>query len=66
MESNSQTSLIDPTSLNHGKIVVVDGQTLITEGHNLQTGEYLENSAVHDVSVELTGSAARSADRFSG
>ena len=51
-------------SWNHAKIVVVDGQRAIVGGHNLWTGDYLGEAPVHDVSVELSGPAARSAHRF--
>ncbi|ABS78558.2 phospholipase (plasmid) [Coxiella burnetii] len=62
---NTSISLIDRTSLNHAKIVAVDGEALITGGHNSRTHEYLEEAPVHDVSLWFQSSViARSAHRF--
>ncbi len=36
---------------NHAKIVAVDGQRLMTGGHNMWTRDYLERSPVHDISM---------------
>ncbi|WP_162198815.1 hypothetical protein [Candidatus Coxiella mudrowiae] len=45
-------SLSQRFSLNHAKkIIAVDGNTVLTGGHNLRTREYLENASVYDVSI---------------
>jgi len=51
-------------SWNHAKIIAIDGQHAIVGGHNMWTGDYLVDAPVHDVSLELSGPAARSAHRF--
>ena len=51
-------------SWNHAKVVAVDGQRAIVGGHNMWTGDYLGDAPVHDVSIELSGPAARNAHRF--
>ena len=51
-------------SWNHAKIVAVDGQTAIVGGHNMWTLDYLVDQPVHDISMELTGTAAFDAHRF--
>jgi len=51
-------------SWNHAKIVAVDGQRAIVGGHNLWSADYLGQAPVHDVSIELSGPAARDAHRF--
>ncbi|MBT8506591.1 hypothetical protein B1F79_03475 [Coxiella-like endosymbiont of Rhipicephalus sanguineus] len=42
----------------------MDGNTVLTGGHNLRTHEYLENSLVYDFSIEIHGQAKLAADRF--
>ncbi len=51
-------------SWNHAKMIVVDGQTAITGGHNMWTQHYLQQSPVHDISMKITGTAAAQASRF--
>lgn len=53
-----------PLSWNHAKIVAVDGKRAIVGGENLWTGDYLELAPVHDLNVDLTGSAAFHMHRF--
>lgn len=40
---------------NHGKIIDVDGETLITGGHNLWGQDYLQKDPVNDLSIEISG-----------
>lgn len=44
-------------SWNHAKIVAVDGRRAIVGGENLWDGDYLQKAPVHDLNVELGGSA---------
>lgn len=54
----------DGLSWNHAKIVAVDGRRAIVGGHNMWTTDYLLDSPVHDVSMEIAGPAVRDAHRF--
>jgi len=45
-------------SWNHSKIIAVDGQHLITGGHNLWTKHYLNKQPVHDITMQLEGRVA--------
>lgn len=47
----------DTISWNHAKIVAVDGKRAILGGENQWDGDYLEKAPVHDLNVELAGSA---------
>jgi phosphatidylserine/phosphatidylglycerophosphate/cardiolipin synthase-like enzyme len=51
-------------SWNHAKIISVDGETAIVGGHNMWTQHYLQQSPVHDISLQISGSAAAHAMRF--
>ncbi len=51
-------------SWNHAKIVAVDGRTSVVGGHNMYSQDYLIDQAIHDISMELRGSAAIDAHRF--
>ena len=53
-----------PESWDHAKIIAVDGNRAIVGGHNMWTRHYLETAPVHDLSMELSGSAAFHASRF--
>ena len=53
-----------PPSWNHSKIVAVDGATALVGGHNLWTKHYLDGEPVHDLSMRVTGAAARDGHRF--
>jgi phosphatidylserine/phosphatidylglycerophosphate/cardiolipin synthase-like enzyme len=44
-------------SWNHAKMVAVDGTRAIVGGENLWDADYLEKAPVHDLNVELSGSA---------
>ncbi|WP_224242730.1 phospholipase D-like domain-containing protein [Hyalangium gracile] len=48
-------------SWNHSKIVAVDGRRVMVGGHNFFTNDYLLWAPVHDLSMELESSAARTA-----
>jgi phosphatidylserine/phosphatidylglycerophosphate/cardiolipin synthase-like enzyme len=51
-------------SWNHAKIVAVDGRVAVVGGHNMWTQDYLIDRPVHDISMQITGGAARDAHRF--
>jgi phosphatidylserine/phosphatidylglycerophosphate/cardiolipin synthase-like enzyme len=53
-----------PESWDHAKIIAVDGNRAIVGGHNMWTLHYLEAAPVHDLSMEISGSAAFHASRF--
>lgn len=50
---------------NHAKIIAVDGQRLLTGGHNLWSGDYLLCAPVHDLSTLVEGPIAGVAHNFS-
>jgi len=49
---------------NHAKIIAVDGKKLIQGGHNLMGEHYLKYSPVHDVSMQIAGTATKRAHTF--
>lgn len=51
-------------SWNHAKIVAVDGRTAVVGGHNLWTQDYLIDDPVHDLSMQVSGGAARDAHSY--
>ena len=51
-------------SWNHSKIVAVDGRKAIVGGHNLWPLDYLGPRPVHDLSILVSGPAARSSHQF--
>ena len=53
-----------PLSWDHAKVIAVDGATAIVGGHNMWTRHYLASAPVHDLSMQVTGSAAAHAMRF--
>jgi phosphatidylserine/phosphatidylglycerophosphate/cardiolipin synthase-like enzyme len=53
-----------PESWDHAKIISVDGATALVGGHNMWTRHYLEAAPVHDLSMQVTGSAALHASHF--
>jgi phosphatidylserine/phosphatidylglycerophosphate/cardiolipin synthase-like enzyme len=52
------------TSWNHAKIVAADGVRAVVGGHNQFSRDYLGVNPVNDVSMRLTGTAARHAQDF--
>jgi phosphatidylserine/phosphatidylglycerophosphate/cardiolipin synthase-like enzyme len=54
----------DAFSWNHSKIVTVDGKRALVGGNNLWSADYLVNQPVHDISMEVSGPAAKSAAHF--
>jgi phosphatidylserine/phosphatidylglycerophosphate/cardiolipin synthase-like enzyme len=52
------------TSWNHSKIVAADGVRAVVGGHNQDNTDYLGVNPVNDVSMRLTGTAARHAQDF--
>jgi phosphatidylserine/phosphatidylglycerophosphate/cardiolipin synthase-like enzyme len=51
-------------SWNHAKIVAVDGKTAVVGGHNMWSQDYLIDQPVHDISMQLQGSAAIDAHHY--
>ncbi len=51
-------------SWNHAKIIAVDGELLITGGHNMWTDHYLTNAPIHDLSMRVRGTVADDAHYF--
>ena len=51
-------------SWNHAKIIAVDGDLLVTGGHNLWTLDYLNSSPVLDMTVKVSGEPAMHGHRF--
>ncbi|HAP75249.1 MAG TPA: hypothetical protein DCR14_04130 [Acidimicrobiaceae bacterium] len=51
-------------SWNHGKVVAVDGREVIFGGHNLWAADYLGYAPVHDLSLQVRGTAAEAAHVF--
>ncbi len=50
---------------NHSKIIAVDGTRALVGGHNLwDVFPYFDRTPVHDLSIQLEGSAAKSAHKF--
>ena len=52
------------SSWNHAKIVAADGVRAVVGGHNQWGTDYLGLNPAHDVSMRLTGTAARHAQDF--
>ena len=55
---------IEELSWNHGKIIAVDGDKLFTGGTNYYTSHYLWEDQIHDVNLQVRGSAALTAHRW--
>jgi len=53
-----------PLTWDHAKVIAVDGATAIVGGHNMWTRHYLQAAPVHDLSMQITGSAALHAVHF--
>ena len=51
-------------SWNHAKIVAVDGGISVVGGHNMYSQDYLIDQPIHDISMQLQGSAAIDAHRY--
>jgi phosphatidylserine/phosphatidylglycerophosphate/cardiolipin synthase-like enzyme len=64
MRSCSANILCRSLSWNHAKIVAVDGQTAIVGGHNLWSEDYLIDQPIHDVSMQIKGSAVLDAHHY--
>ena len=54
----------DLISWNHSKIIVADGEHLITGGINFYSTDYLYTAPVQDISVRLNGQPALDAHRY--
>lgn len=52
------------TSWNHSKLLIVDGKTAISGGHNYWSDDYTQFAPVHDVSLRLAGPAVKDAEGF--
>lgn len=55
---------LNDASWNHAKIIAVDGKRTITGGQNLWGDAYLGETPVHDLNIQLEGSAAASVHYF--
>ena len=53
-----------PEDWNHTKMIAIDGAVALVGGHNMWTQHYLETAPVHDLSMQVNGSAAAHASRF--
>jgi phosphatidylserine/phosphatidylglycerophosphate/cardiolipin synthase-like enzyme len=53
-----------PPSWNHAKTVSADANVAIVGGHNFWTQHYLEVQPVHDLSLQVRGTAAADVHRF--
>jgi phosphatidylserine/phosphatidylglycerophosphate/cardiolipin synthase-like enzyme len=51
-------------SWNHAKIVAVDGKSVLVGGHNMWSDDYLLDQPVHDISMQVQGSAAIDAHHY--
>jgi phosphatidylserine/phosphatidylglycerophosphate/cardiolipin synthase-like enzyme len=51
-------------SWNHAKIVAVDGKSALVGGHNMWSQDYLIDRPVHDISMQVQGSAAIDAHHY--
>ena len=51
-------------SWDHAKLIVVDRRSAIVGGHNLMTRHYLQQAPAYDLSMQVTGSAARHATHY--
>lgn len=51
-------------SWDHAKVIAVDHRVAIVGGHNLLTRHYLQAAPAYDLSMQVTGSAAAHATRF--
>ncbi|MEM9243947.1 MAG: phospholipase D-like domain-containing protein [Pseudomonadota bacterium] len=58
---NKQHSLYFSAAWNHGKIIDVDGKSLIVGGENLWGNDYLGKNPVNDMNIEITGPVAAGA-----
>ncbi|MEL6538400.1 MAG: phospholipase D-like domain-containing protein, partial [Bacteroidota bacterium] len=54
----------DTFGWNHSKIVAVDGNQVVTGGHNMWEESYLNDTPVHDISLILKGESAIDAHHF--
>ena len=61
---NAGTYNMGLDSWNHSKIIAVDGNKLVTGGHNMWTDHYLTAAPIHDLSMRLTGTVADDAHYF--
>src|SRR3569832_709049 len=53
-----------PLTWDHAKVIAVEGTTAIVGGHNMWTRHYLQAAPVHDLSMQVSGSAALHAVHF--
>ena len=51
-------------SLNHAKIVSIDGNEAIVGGHNLWNADYVTPTPIYDLTMHLVGPAAQAAENF--
>ncbi len=58
---DAQHDIVLDVAWNHGKIIVVDKNTLITGGENLWGDEYLEGNPVNDSNIKISGTVTNGA-----
>jgi phosphatidylserine/phosphatidylglycerophosphate/cardiolipin synthase-like enzyme len=51
-------------SMNHAKLVIVDGATAISGGHNMWSVDYNEFAPAHDFSMQISGPAVHVAEGY--
>lgn len=51
-------------SWNHSKIVIADQARVVTGGHNLWDPDYVSDQPIADLSMEITGSAAKASQAY--
>jgi phosphatidylserine/phosphatidylglycerophosphate/cardiolipin synthase-like enzyme len=64
MRSCGGDVLCPSLSWNHAKIIAIDGKTAVVGGHNMYSQDYLIDQPIHDISMQLQGSAAIDAHRY--
>nr|7WU1_A Chain A, Phospholipase D [Moritella sp. JT01]7WU1_B Chain B, Phospholipase D [Moritella sp. JT01]7WU1_C Chain C, Phospholipase D [Moritella sp. JT01]7WU1_D Chain D, Phospholipase D [Moritella sp. JT01]7WU1_E Chain E, Phospholipase D [Moritella sp. JT01]7WU1_F Chain F, Phospholipase D [Moritella sp. JT01] len=62
--NNSQKDVLLNVAWNHGKIINVDNQSVITGGHNLWGADYLQRNPVNDLSINILGPIASTATKY--
>lgn len=51
-------------SMNHAKLVIVDGKTAINGGHNMWSDDYTQFAPAHDLSQQISGPVVQVASGF--
>jgi hypothetical protein len=59
-----QKSIVFRVSWNHGKVIVIDGDSVITGGQNFWGKDYLQKNPVNDLNIQITGPVAEGAQVY--